>query len=506
MKKLLEMSQLVTDFMGEKSLIHIFKRDKSDPKAYKLLEGIITGKFKDDEEAANDLYSSTPENKSYQMLKSRTREQMLSLLFTMNIEKRMKHSYQKALYSSSRNLIAARLLILKNMKNVGVDYLRTAFYTAVKFDLTDIKLLSARQLRLHDTFTGKGKVMGKYNLIIKETHELLKAEIEMEEAKENLFVLLRNTSAPEKKLKEVVTESYKKASEINKKFSSHTIKVDYFRIAVYYHHIFERHHDVIKVIEQAEKYLQNHPVFINYAVVAEMALQKLDTSLYIRDYKLGKESAEICRSIYNPGYLNWLIFLEYYFLLCLHTENYEEAQKVFNDAVKHPKFSNYSSERLEKWKIFEAYLSYILPESIKRKRFNISRFLNEVPIFSKDKRGYNLSIIIAQIALLIKMGDFDKVMDKFDSLKSYAGRHVNRIRNPRSFYFVKMLLTLVRYDFDPEKTGEISHKFYEKLKASKIKSQGEIETLEVIPYDILWANLLDKLKIHFANHQLPQNV
>ena len=58
MKKLIEMSQLVTDFVDVKTLKLLFNQNSYDPKAYLLLEGIVTGKYKDDAAAANDLYKS----------------------------------------------------------------------------------------------------------------------------------------------------------------------------------------------------------------------------------------------------------------------------------------------------------------------------------------------------------------------------------------------------------------------------------------------------------------
>ena len=48
MKKLIEMSQLVTDFVDVATLKHLFKQDSGDPKAYKLLEGIINKKYNND--------------------------------------------------------------------------------------------------------------------------------------------------------------------------------------------------------------------------------------------------------------------------------------------------------------------------------------------------------------------------------------------------------------------------------------------------------------------------
>ncbi len=506
MKKLIEMSQLVTDFIDAKDIKNLFQQGSFDPKSFRLLDGIINGKYRDDAEAARDLYNSSPANKNYLMLKSRTRERMLNLLFTMDSTKRMKSNYQKALYSSSRNIIAARLLILKNMRNVAIDYLQAAFNTSKKYEFTDFELLAARLLRLHETFAGTEIKMHKYDSVIKNKTKLLEAEIEMEELMGKIFIQLRKTASPKEKLQIITSESFKKAKEILKNYRSHSLLANYYRITIYYYHSHGHHQEVIKSCEECESYLKNNPVFTDHAFLSELALQKLDTSLYLKDYDLGKKSALVCKSYFNPGFINWLIFLEYYFLLSLHSQNYNEAQKIFNEVIHHPKFQAYPPERLEKWKIFEAFLFYILPESSKQRKFNVFKFINEVPIFSKDKRGYNLSIIIAQITLLIKMGDFDKVMDKFDSLKSYAGRYVNKTRNPRSFYFVKMLLLMVKYDFDPQKTKSIANKFFIKLKQSKLGDQGELETLEVIPYDILWDDLMIKLADYYIKIKTDNNI
>lgn len=503
MKKLLEMSQLVTDFVDEKRLKSLFHQESYDPKAYKLLEGIIVKKYADDKEAAYDIYKSSPSNKSYLMLKSRTRERMVNMLFTMDNSKRMKSNYEKALYQSSRNIIAARLLILRGMRNVAIDYLKSALTLSQKFQFTDNVLLSSRLLRMHEAVVGKEKKISFYDSIIKNSDALLMAEIEMEEYMQRIYIQLRNTVAPKDKLRQIATEAFKKSKLLFNKFQSHSLVINYYRISIFYHHINEQHEAVVKDCEDCEKYLNTNPVFTDHSLIAEMALQKLDTSLYLRDYELGKESASVCRQFFNPGYINWLIFLEYYFLLCLHTQNYNEAQKIFTDVIRHPKFSNYPPEHLEKWKIFEAFLAYILPFNPKQKSFNVFKFINEVPIFSKDKRGYNLSIIIAQIALLIKLSDFNMVMDKFNSLKTYAQRYISKKRNPRSFYFVKMLLLIVKYDFDSLKAARIGDKFFAKMTQSKIGNQRELETLEVIPYDILWQDLIEKLKS--TNEKLSSN-
>jgi len=226
MKKLIEMSQLVTDFIDIKTIKHLFNQDSHDPKSLKLLDGIISGKYHEDAEAALDLYNSSPANKSYLMLKSRTRERMLNLLFTMNSSKRMKSAYQKALFSSSRNIIAARLLMLRGMRNVAIDFLKVALNTSKKFEFTDFELLSARLLRLHETFAGTEIKMKKFDSVIKNKTELLNSEIEMEELMGKIFVQIRKTASPKARLQIVAADSFKKAKEILKKHRSHSLLVN----------------------------------------------------------------------------------------------------------------------------------------------------------------------------------------------------------------------------------------------------------------------------------------
>ena len=46
----------------------------------------------------------------------------------------------------------------------------------------------------------------------------------------------------------------------------------------------------------------------------------------------------------------------------------------------------------EQWRIIEAYANLL--DINTGQVFRVSRFLNEVPIFSKDKRGNNIAIIV----------------------------------------------------------------------------------------------------------------
>jgi hypothetical protein len=228
--------------------------------------------------------------------------------------------------------------------------------------------------------------------------------------------------------------------------------------------------------------------------LAEMALFKMDSCLAIRDNKNGLQYALQCEKYFNPGHINWLIFREYDFLLSMHMGNYSRALHLFYEVTEHPRFTEQNPERLEKWKIFEAYLNYVLPVQLPKKSFKLFKFLNEVPVYTKDKKGYNFAILVAEIILLIETDDMDKLINIAEPFRVYVSRYVSRKNNLRSYYFARMLLVLFKYHFASEKSEQIGKKFLDRLIRITSYYNGNLESIEVIPYDVLWTLLLKKLK------------
>ena len=73
----------------------------------------------------------------------------------------------------------------------------------------------------------------------------------------------------------------------------------------------------------------------------------------------------------------------------------------------------------EQWKIVKAYTALF-----SEKKYKIGKFINEVPIFSKDKAGANASIIIVQMLHYLKMGKTHQYIERCDALSSYMNRHL----------------------------------------------------------------------------------
>ena len=112
--------------------------------------------------------------------------------------------------------------------------------------------------------------------------------------------------------------------------------------------------------EEAEQFLEENPPFRQEVKLAALALIRINYYLQLRDYENGRKNAEKCLELFSEGTNNWFVFLEQYFLLAMHTENYINAAGIYLKVINHPRFPFTASERQEKWKIFEAYINYIL--------------------------------------------------------------------------------------------------------------------------------------------------
>jgi tetratricopeptide (TPR) repeat protein len=492
MKSLLEISELVTAFITGDALKILFREKGADKKSLLFLEGLLQKRWQNDELAAAELYKAKANDKRYQMLKSRTRKRLLDLIFTLDVSSKIKTSYYRELIKCYRLLFAANQLFVLGKVSLAFELFKKAESVADKYQFSSLQMLALQRMRELYGYMGNMKDFDKATAELLELAEVNQNEITMDSADFQFRILVRGILGKTSTMKFDPEMSIKKVKSVfqNAKRKSHRMYAAYHRSLIYYYHLKKDHKSVLKQCLEFEHYLLRGQKFTDMALVAEVALQKLDTCIFLRDFKTGKLSAIQCDGIYTKGNANRLIYQQYFFLLSLHTGRTEEAIRVFQEVIGDPSFKKYPEERIERWRIFEAMLNYISPEG-KLRKFNIHKFLNEVPTLSHDKAGFNLSIIIAQFCLLIKRGEFDRVMDKFDSLKSYLSRYIRLKENPRGYYFIKLLLMLIKSDFDVMKCRSAGKKYLDLINVESSTGQKVLDTMEIIPYDHLWLSILE---------------
>lgn len=178
--------------------------------------------------------------------------------------------------------------------------------------------------------------------------------------------------------------------------------------------------------------------------------------------------------------------------------------EVYQRVLNSRNWSHNEARISEKWRIYRAYMDYAMlhagrndkieDENTIRTTKDLENFVRELPTYSKDKRGFYVSIIIVQILFMLEWGNIDGIIDRIESIKRYIGRYLRRPEYHRSYCFMKLLLIMEKKNFDPVAVRAAGKRYYEKLTPSDNQDMSALDTLEIIPLDDLWVNILRTLE------------
>jgi len=107
---------------------------------------------------------------------------------------------------------------------------------------------------------------------------------------------------------------------------------------------------------------------------------------------------------------------------------------------------------------------------------------------------------------LLDEGNFDMLLNRADSYKIYFKRYVSKQINYRTYYFVKMIETIFRFNFYYEVIKERAQEYYDHLTDKEGFFKGDIETLEFVPYEDLWSHIMLRLKKHASSFSHPTEI
>ena len=187
-------------------------------------------------------------------------------------------------------------------------------------------------------------------------------------------------------------------------------------------------------------------------------------------------------------------------MTAIFLQKYQYALEVLSIATRHKEFDRLDKSFKEPWLIKEAYLNFLIkmkkvdPSPFKLRSFKIGKFLNEVPTYSKDKRGYNIAIIIIQLLFFLLDHKYSKFIDRIDALNQYSYRYLRNDDTLRSNCFIKMMLKLPDTNFHPVAVQRHTKKLYKKLSQTKPDIREHSSHIEIIPYETLWEMVLELLE------------
>ena len=483
--------------------IGLFKDNKidSETKYLFLFENIISDKITNDKEAKKALNYSE-DSKAFLKFKERYTKKILDYIMlsdtTVKGGEFINEEYCRLLQLYS----VARIIQYKKPSPNAFKLYNYVYHQSKKYEFIDLQLLAALPIRAHHAYQVPDKK--KYKDFKKELDFLqkkLNKRLELDKFYDEVSHAHVSTKLDlgEDFKQDLLQESEEFIDRIEEDDTYlYTSKV--LELAAYAYTVNEDLEKSIDISKQSvelskqQDFVPRYKIFLAYKDIISNYLM---LGQYDNAQKYLQEILELStvRS-YNFFFLKGLEYSLY-----ANIKDYKNLYLITLDVLDSKTISNFQIH-FEQWKIREAYANVLLEsgkidesimEHAKYKKFRLNKFLNEVEMFSKDKRGINISILVVELMHFLIRKEYDKLLNRLDALNQYTYRYLRNDETLRSNCFIKMLLKLPEAEYHPLRTERYVKKYEKKLRENPLQISLKSIDVEIIPYEDLWDIIIEIL-------------
>jgi hypothetical protein len=253
--------------------------------------------------------------------------------------------------------------------------------------------------------------------------------------------------------------------------------------------------DYQKVIDHSEQFLE---LLTRVYPDEKLHLFTVKKNLALSHLQIGNNEKagtllEECISMISLGAKYWIYTTSMYFLALVRCNRINEAIDLTIHVMSTKKMVNLNLFD-EAWKIRHACIQLMMESKFislsptqkkSLKKFSISKFVNDVPIYSKDKLGQNINILFLHIGFLLLNRKYGMIIDRNDALQQYSYRYFKKSKYARAQCFLNIILSVIKANFHPVRTRNYCAPYIKKLNTLTMIIDENEPQFEIIPYGLL---------------------
>jgi hypothetical protein len=447
--------------------------------------------YETDEQAALDIYGSNPNDVRYKMLKHRVKKKFYNSLFLINYQKLKVKPFVQYEQECYLHLHNANLFLKQSDYKLAEINVKKVLTLAKEYNLINMEIAALEILLFCNSELGALKSFQRNKKIL---DDLLRRKGYEREAV-SLFQLIKiHLNKSVKSRREYLPQLEQDVKRLEDLWNlSRTFDAfnSYYKAYIWYYELIGDFSKIVELTVLSEKLVEEGDVsgarfdasYNKYILVySHLRASKFEKGLlYAEKYLLD----------FNHNSINWFAYLENYFLLAMHSQNYELAKVLLDKVFDNTYYNRISAVAKERWQLYQAYLYIIKGDSLQSKITN--PYLISLPEHSKDKQGSNVAILILQFYYFLQKKDMEALIYRIESLKKYIHTHLKDAFSLRSKLFLKLLVLTVTEDFNPEVCRKKGKKHYDKLVSTPPPGDAYSE-IEIVPYEHLWISILKILE------------
>jgi hypothetical protein len=453
---------------------------------YKLYEGLESGKVNDDVSAAKYLYDTEEKDARFRKLKSRFKSKLQKTLLMLDTEDVFVNNQSRAYYECVlSNQIIEIIIKITGTTKLVYELVKENYAKALQYNFYDILRNYSFYLLSYYAIKGDSKSFSKEQENYLKFIELAQKEQFAKFLYFKSTICFENQAPITDSLLEDVNNSLIQMLTIRN--TLHNIEIDfyYFYLALEFYQKSNQLGKLLGICNEAEELMRINPsAFTNTRKIIIM-LFKLSALLSTKQFKEGVDLIKNESAINIPeSNYNWYLLKDIEFKLYLQNNNISDAYSVYNEVLENKSFKRQDSKLTERWKIYHAYLVFY--DSFLNKgdyKFSLPKFLNDVPVNSKDKSGYNFAIRVIEILFNAARKDYNLIFSKMDALRVYRTRYLNDNTYKRNHLFLSILLKAEKSGFSNK---EMASANWPEIAELRKQNNYIIADWEIIPYETLW--------------------
>jgi hypothetical protein len=471
---------------------------------YRLLKDEI---IMTDEQATFHFYGpkAKPTDVKYRVFKGEFKERLLNTLLFIDPNNSMIDEFGKILYQSTREWTAIEIMFKRALGRAATPYAERLLATCIKYEITDLTVKILERLKgIYATSIGDKKKYQEYREKFWHYKAVLDAESLAKDAFHELRIESVNSTHYKSELAVKAKALLDDLSPYLEKYKSTALHHFAFLVESFMHQTKKDYQSTLEASDRAIAFMRQKPFGLNNSI-SIFQNQKTIALLMLRRYDECKEALEIGLSIQEYGSFNWFTTMESKMMLAFHTAAYTEGYDTFLTITKVKQFKDLRGHSAEIWQVFKAYLHVLsaLGETpvVDKKDMNdkgfyrIDKIFNDFDVSNHDKKGMNVTILIAKIVLAIvdkNEKEKDKLNDQIDAIKKYLVRNIPKsdAAGYRTNQFIKVLLEIPKTGFIRTLLERRTRDLIADIASVPYNIVEAGYKVEVVPYDILWGKLL----------------
>ena len=477
------------------------KKTKEDSRYWEFYTGLQKGRWKDEDETAVYFGYSSKNDKGFRRMKEGLKERLMNsvLFIDLGAQGLMKH-HQKAQELYKLWAISECL----SRRGAFDAYYETATRALdIALDIENVSAIVEIVCRLRTYLA----VRPNFNKEYKRLNQLYDKywctmKLEMDAQNDLLFIIsnLVDKKGYKKEFAPIAETCYKKHS--NHLATTDTVMFHVYSrlLQVYAHILVHNWKEGLQAAEAALAFLATKGERSAEHIVT-FGTQKASCLLMLQRYEEAKETLNSLLEYAPEGKPTWFKNREVAAVNALYAQDYSEAWRLVNQALNHGRFNLVSELDQETWRLYYGYLqlmmksgtaNFVSDRNCCAEKFRLTRWLNDMPLYSLDKRGGNIPLLILQLHFLIaEYKDnpvlYDSICNRVEALRKYVSRNLDRgSEHYRTDCFLGLVQLLPKYLNAPEMLPGAAQPILQKMSSVKIDLLDSSFETEVVPYERQW--------------------